>query len=154
MEIIGYNKYLIYPDGKVQNKKTKRYLKQNANNTGGYLSVNLCVDGKPKKHMIHRLVGIHYIPNPENKKCIDHKNRIRTDNRVENLRWATYSENNQNTIVRKDNKSTGIKNISYHKRKNRYRYEKIFRGVKHEKKFKTLKEAEEYKNTYESSFVI
>lgn len=153
MEIIGYNNYLIYPDGKVQNKKTKRYLKPRTNNTTGYLCVNLCVDGKRKTHRIHRLVGLHYIPNPENKRCIDHINRIRTDNRVENLRWATDSENQQNTIVQKDNK-LGIKNICYYKH-NRYEYyKKINKGIRHRKYFKTLKEAVEYKNTYESSFVI
>ena len=62
--------------------------------------------------MIHRLIGLHYIPNPENKRCIDHKNRIKTDNIVENLRWATDSENSQNQGVHKDNK-IGIKNLSY-----------------------------------------
>ena len=45
MEIIGYNNYLIYEDGKVQNKKTKRYLKP-ATHKYGYLYVDLCVDGK------------------------------------------------------------------------------------------------------------
>ena len=149
MEIIDYPKYLIYNDGKVQNKKTKRYLKPGTSGNG-YLIVVLSNDGKKKNHTIHRLVGLHYIPNPENKRCIDHKNSIRTDNRVENLRWATDSENNQNTIVQKDNK-LGIKNISYDKYHNIYVYEKIIKGVKHRKRFKTLKEAEEYKKLYDIS---
>lgn len=49
---------------------------------------------------IHRLVAETFIPNPENKLCVDHINGNRLDNRVENLRWVTRSENvhNPNTI--------------------------------------------------------
>tara|TARA_R110000803_G_scaffold142168_1_gene208517 strand:+ start:415 stop:861 length:447 start_codon:yes stop_codon:yes gene_type:complete len=147
MEVIGCDNYLIYEDGKVQNKKTKRYLKS-APNKKGYLHVCLYKNGKGNTHNIHRLVAIHYIPNPDNKPEVDHINRINTDNRVENLRWTTISENGQNTGVRKNNKLR-IKNICYHKRMNRYVYKKIIRGIKHVKYFKTLEEAVEYKKEYE-----
>ena len=148
MEIAGYNNYLIYPDGKVYSKKTKRYLKPGTD-TGGYKYVNLCKDGKPKSYLVHRLVALHYIPNPENKPEVDHRYRDKSDNRVQNLRWATRSENNQNTGIRKDNTS-GIKNISYDNKYNRYNYKKIFRGVRIDKYFKTLEEAIQFKNEYES----
>ena len=149
MEIEGYENYLIYEDGKVYNQKFKRYLRP-GNNGAGYLYVNLYKDGKRKINFIHRLVGTHYIPNPENKKCIDHINRNTTDNRVENLRWATHSENSQNRIVQKNNKTTGIKNISSYKYG--YQYSKMFNKVYHQKYFKTLEEAEEYKKDYEIKY--
>jgi len=153
MEIEGFENYIIFPDGKVYNQKFKRYLKPGTAK-GGYLFVVLCKDGKLKSHKIHRLVGVHYIPNPENKPSLDHKNRIRTDNRVENLRWATNSENQQNRIVYKNNKTTGIKNINYDKSKNRYRYNKMINKVLHRKYFKTLEECIQYKKDYESSLEI
>lgn len=64
----------------------------------GYEYVVLCKDGKPNKLKVHRLVGIAFIQNPENKPHIDHINTIRSDNRSENLRWVTQSENQLNPI--------------------------------------------------------
>lgn len=50
-----------------------------------------------KGSFIHRLVADTFIPNPENKPTVDHINRIRTDNRIENLRWATHREQRDNS---------------------------------------------------------
>jgi len=150
MEIVGYENYLIYEDGKVQNKKTKRYLKQ-CNDSCGYKKVTLCKDGKRKYFRIHRLVALHHIHNPENKREVDHINRDKTDNRIENLRWVTPSENNQNKGIMKTNTS-GHKNIYYDKSNKLYRYQKKIKGkTRHNKLFKTLTEAIEYKRLYESS---
>lgn len=49
-----------------------------------------------KRIRVHRIVAETFIPNPDNKPEVDHINRIKSDNRVENLRWATRLENNQN----------------------------------------------------------
>jgi len=147
MEVKGYENYLIYPDGKVWSKNVKRYLSPRENKKG-YLKVELYKDRIQKTHRIHRLVAEHYIDNPDNKPCVDHWNGIKTDNRVENLRWATHSENSQNRGVQQNNK-LGIKNIDYDKTQDRYRYQKEIRGEKHSKYFKTLEEAIEYKEEYE-----
>jgi hypothetical protein len=146
MEIQNFNNYLIYPNGKVYSKKTKRYLKHQTDKYR-YKKVSLCKDGKPKTHIVHRLVALHYIPNPENKREVDHINRDRKDNRVQNLRWVTSSENQQNTGKQKNNTS-GIKNISYNKTYDNWRYKKVYRGKLCRKYFKTLKEALCYKYIY------
>lgn len=72
--------------------KLGKILSQNINKKSGYSSVLFGYKGKRK--YIHRLVATAFIENPENKPCINHKNKIRNDNKVKNLEWTTYSENN------------------------------------------------------------
>lgn len=76
-------------------------------NQHGYKQKILVKNGIRKTYNIHRLVAMAFIPNPYNKKCIDHINTIKTDNRVENLRWVTHKENSNNPLSL--NKHIGIK---------------------------------------------
>jgi hypothetical protein len=59
----------------------------------GYKQVKLCVDYSKKSFLVHRLVAEAFIPNIDDKPVINHKNGVKTDNRVENLEWCTISEN-------------------------------------------------------------
>ncbi len=63
------------------------------NSFSPYYLRTLCNRGKRKTHYMHRLVAIAFLENPHGKEEINHKNGIKTDNRVENLAWVTPSEN-------------------------------------------------------------
>lgn len=66
----------------------------------GYLKLRLGKGKQRKNYRVHRLVAIAFIPNPLNKRCVNHINSITTDNRVENLEWATHRENNLHSIIK------------------------------------------------------
>ena len=116
--ITNFPNYEVSPDGQVRNKKTGRVLKPSPDG-GGYLGVGLRNEGKTHTKKIHRLVGEAFLPTPEGKQEIDHINRTPTDNRLENLRWATPSENQQNTGRRSDS-TTGYKHINSHNTRDRW----------------------------------
>lgn len=63
------------------------------NNNCGYVQVRLYKDGGKEFLTVHRLVAEAFIPNPDGKPFVNHKNGNKTDNRVENLEWVTVSEN-------------------------------------------------------------
>jgi hypothetical protein len=147
MEITDFDNYLIYPDGKVFNKNNNKFRKLNFA-TNGYQYVALYKDGKQKNILVHRLIAIHYIPNPENKPEVDHINRDKTDNRLENLRWATRIENAQNTGKQKNNKS-GYKNISFHKYSGKWEFKRRSQAQNFSKYFDTLEEAVDFKNSFD-----
>ena len=59
----------------------------------GYPYVRFVIDKKRYKKMVHRLIAETFVQNPLNKTQVNHKNGIKTDNRVENLEWVTNGEN-------------------------------------------------------------
>lgn len=70
----------------------RQILKTNINKNG-YEQIRLNVNKIGKNKKIHRLVAESFLPNPENKKCVNHKDSNRINNRVDNLEWCTHSEN-------------------------------------------------------------
>lgn len=83
--------YMVTTRGRVVNKygheKTPDHSKD------GYLKVNLYKDGIGSSKRIHRLVAEAFIPNPDNKPDVNHRNGNKHDNSIENLEWVTKSEN-------------------------------------------------------------
>ena len=134
MEIENFPNYLIYPDGRVYSKKNDKFLKHILGGSG-YRQVSFRKHGKIKTFTIHRLIAMHYIPNDENKREVDHMNRDKSDNRVENLRWATRSENQQNKGKNKLNKS-GHRYICYHN-KGYWRFQKRINKKLYTRDFKS-----------------
>jgi hypothetical protein len=138
--IKDYENYMISDLGRVFSIKRNKFLKPGITNKG-YYYVILCDYGIRKKFYIHKLVAKTFLDNKDNKLCIDHINNITTDNRLENLRYATLKENSHNARIRKDNTS-GIKGIYFHKQRNKYCVQIMINNKnKHIGYFKTLEEA-------------
>lgn len=92
--------YSINEKGEVKNNISGKLLKPFINKRSGYKIIDLWKNNKCKKIAIHRLIAETFIPNPLNKPTVDHKDGNRLNNSIDNLRWATYQEQNSrfNTI--------------------------------------------------------
>lgn len=98
-DIKGYPGYQISNKGRVWSTKSNRCLKPYLNNSG-YRMINIqAINGKRKGELIHRLVALHFLDNPEKKPEVNHIDRNKENNCVENLEWVTHGENN--TLGRK-----------------------------------------------------
>lgn len=97
-----YSGLWVAEDGEIYVPQTSKnhpaHYTYGSKNKYGYRVVQY----KGKMYLVHRLVAECYIPNNDNKPCIDHINTNRSDNRVENLRWVTHKENSNNPMSRKN----------------------------------------------------
>lgn len=91
-------------------------------NDKGYYTVNLSLKGKNKTISVHRIVSKAFIPNPENKPAVNHKDMNKLNNSLENLEWVTYQENTNHAL---ENHSLGHNLFKYHNTNNA-----IKRGIK------------------------
>lgn len=110
-EIKGYEGlYEVSSEGRVKSLGRKPGIMK-PGLSRGYLKIGLVKDGIKSMFRIHRLVAGAFIPNPDDKPEVDHIDGDRKNNRVENLRWMTHKENNNNpvTVQRKREASKGNK---------------------------------------------
>ena len=100
-------------------------------NHRGYWYVGLNKNGKSERKAVHRLVAEHFIPNPDNKPCVNHKDEVKTNNHVDNLEWLTYKENsNYGTCIERRVKHTDWNTHNDSKKKKVYQYDKELNLVK------------------------
>lgn len=135
-DIEGFENYIIYSDGRVFSKYKRIFLSPRMCR-GGYSFVNLYQSRKMKSVKIHRLVALHFIPNPANKPCVDHIDGDKSNNHVSNLRWATISENSKYQ-KKPSNNTSGEKNVYYRASKNHWRVSFTANGKN--KEFGTFKD--------------
>ena len=148
--------YELNQEGVLRNVKTNRISKGFI--TNGYIRFNLKQDGLSKKVFKHRLIAELWIPNPDDLSCVDHKDRNKLNNAIENLRWCRFDENMRNVSTPKTNTS-GEMNIQKCFNHGRPRWLVMFgnhsKGNQHVKKFKRDPDSDDipdeviaYRDTY------
>ena len=96
VEINGYPGYRINDQGQIWSNKLKRVLNPPLDKYG-YQRIGLWCDCIVKRFRVHRLVAEHFIPNPEDKPCVNHIDGDKTNNDISNLEWTTVAENNEHS---------------------------------------------------------
>lgn len=142
-------KFNAWANGQTRFIPREKYLRQKFTRYG-YFCVTLQTKKQPKTFFVHRLVAEAFIPNPENKKQVNHKDYNRTNNNVENLEWMTAKENYNYSLCNmpserrvKRKHSTGCKYVTYHKSKNAYQV--VFKD-KYIGTYKTFDEAKKVRD--------
>lgn len=115
-----FKNYEVSTLGRVRNVNSGKILKPQLK-TNGYFAVILCENGKVYNKCIHRLIGQTFIEKDnENYDVVDHINRDKTDNTIDNLRWVDNSINAINSKKRTVN-TTGNTGVYFDKSHNRWR---------------------------------
>ena len=92
MKLILNGDYAVTIDGDVISIKSNKSLRAH-DNGHGYKTVYLCIDGKPKRYYVHRLVASAFVDNPNDYPEVNHIDEDRGNNRAENLEWCTSKYN-------------------------------------------------------------
>lgn len=104
-QVPNFENYMVSSDGKVFNMVTRRFIGNKNSDKYYYARLKLRNENGICYIDVHRLVAEVFIPNLDKKAVVNHKNGIKTDNRVENLEWLSSSENNIHAL------RTGLKGI-------------------------------------------
>ena len=115
-----YYNYIIFMNGKIYNKKKNRFIKSSVDKSTGYFKLHLYKNKKEYTFYLHRILGECFIKNSHNLPTIDHIDRDRLNNKINNLRWSSITLQNINKNIQKNNK-TGTIGVYFHKIKNIYR---------------------------------
>jgi hypothetical protein len=91
MTSVMYKGYTVFRDGRIIG--VKGYLLKQGISSNGYYTIVTCYNGVKESELVHRIVAICFLSNEKSKRTVNHKNGIKTDNRVENLEWASDKEN-------------------------------------------------------------
>ncbi len=117
-DVVGYEGlYQASSAGRIRSL-TKGGIVKPGETHGGYLQVCLHKNKKKSTHKVHRIIATAFIGDGGGRH-VDHVNGIRTDNRAENLKWCTISENQWNKGIEKRNTS-GLKGVSWYSRDGRW----------------------------------
>lgn len=121
---VGYeDRYEVSNQGRVRN--SNGLIMKPSLHRDGYLWIGLVSKTMPYNVSVHRLVAKAFLPNPENKPTVNHKDGCKTNNQVDNLEWATYSENVRHAYANHmiaDKSSAGIQHIIDSARKSLKKY--------------------------------
>lgn len=96
---VEIGRYIFYRDGRIYSKPFKRFMKFSLNR-GGYLGATI----DKRQNGVHRFIAEIFVPNPENKPYVNHKDGNKQNNHADNLEWTTPSENNCHAL------QTGLRN--------------------------------------------
>ncbi len=130
-EIPNYPNYTIDHDGNIFSKKSNKFLKPCTKKTG-YKEVMLYP--YRKSITVHRLVMLTFAPIDDKTLEIDQIDRNKTNNKLNNLRWVTKKENNQNKGDITCS-TTNLKNITFDKKKGLFKVYKYFESLEDAKQY-------------------
>lgn len=105
---------------RIKGRSAGKILKGSLNASGGYLIVSLYVNKRYKYLLVHRVVAITFLPNPDNKPQVNHIDGNKLNNALTNLEWATQEENMQhawkNGLIDKEKWSESRRKIHHYKK--------------------------------------
>lgn len=99
--VVNWDSYMISSYCRVMNITTGKIKTPHLHHSG-YYTISMHKNGKPKYFILSRLIGLHFVPNPDRLPEINHKNKIRRDNRISNIEWNLSIENIEHRMTSLD----------------------------------------------------